>query len=180
MKKLKTHIILFISIAIISGIATLSSCKKDDVFNVLFMGKYTPLHGIKYIVEAAEILKDHNDIKFTFIGKGQLYPTIRKSVREKGLDNIEFIEWVEYEKLPDYIARTDVCLGIFNNSGKASRVIPNKVFQAMAMGKPVVATRVGGIPELVVDGQTGLLCEAENPENLAQNIIKLADQNGPF
>ncbi len=147
--------------------------KKDDVFNVLFMGKYTPLHGIKYIVEAAEILKDHNDIKFTFIGKGQLYPTIRKSVREKGLDNIEFIEWVDYEKLPDYIARTDVCLGIFDYSGKASRVIPNKVFQAMAMGKAILTARTSGIAEGIKDGDNGVLCNPADPFDLVDKILKL-------
>lgn len=147
--------------------------KQHDHFSILFMGKYTPLHGIEHIVDAAEILKDHNDIKFTFIGKGQLYPTIRKSVREKGLDNIEFIEWVDYEKLPDYIARADICLGIFGNGEKSMRVIPNKVFQALAMGKAVITEDSRGSNELLVHGENALLCSVASGGSLANGILKL-------
>ena len=76
--------------------------------------------------------------------------------------------------------RTDIpqilaCMDIYVQPS-VKEALCSAIIQAMAMGKPVVATRVGGIPELVVDGQTGLLCEAENPENLAQNILKLANQ----
>lgn len=147
--------------------------KKDTMFRVLFTGKYIPLHGIEYIVEAAEHLKDDDSIRFTFIGRGQLYPAIRRMVAEKGLGNIEFIEWVEYERLPDYIAQADVCLGIFSDSAKSSRVIPNKVFQAMAMGKPVITGRTPGIAEGINDGVDALLCNVADGNGLAKSILKI-------
>ncbi|MBC2696063.1 MAG: glycosyltransferase family 4 protein [Desulfobacteraceae bacterium] len=153
--------------------------KDNNVFNVLFMGKYTPLHGIKYIVEAVETLRENKDIKFTFIGKGQLYPEIRQMVKGKKLDNIEFIEWVEYEKLPDYIARADVCLGIFGNSDKAARVIPNKVFQTMGMGICVLTMESQGIKELLVNGENAVLCNMANPKSITESI-KLLKSNSDF
>ena len=151
--------------------------KENDKFNVLFIGKYTPLHGIEYIVEAAEILKKSQDIHFTFIGKGQLYPEIRSIVKYNHLDNIEFIDWVEYEKLPDHIGKADVCLGVFSASEKASRVIPNKVFQSMAMGKVVVTARTPGIAEGLRDEDNAILCNPADPIDLSNAIIKVKEDS---
>jgi len=147
--------------------------KKDNTLNVLFMGKYTPLHGIEYIVEAADILKNDRNIQFTFIGNGQLYKKIRSMVEDKQLDNIEFIDWVEYEELPKYIAMADVCLGVFATSEKASRVIPNKVFQAMASGVPVLTEDSPGSRELLVHGANALLCKAGNGQSIAYALRQL-------
>jgi len=149
--------------------------KKNNKFNVLFIGKYTPLHGIEYIVEAAEILKKNQDIHFTFIGRGQLYPKIRLIVKDRHLDNIEFIDWVEYERLPYYIETADVCLGIFSASGKASRVIPNKVFQSMAMGKALITAKTPGTAEGLRDCDNAILCNPADPIDLSNAIIKLKE-----
>ncbi|GAX62985.1 glycosyl transferase group 1 [Candidatus Scalindua japonica] len=149
--------------------------KQNGKFNVLFMGKYTPLHGIEFIVKAAEIMKDDTGIQFTFIGKGQLYQKIRGMVVDAQLDNIHFIEWVKYEELPQYIANTDVCLGIFSDSLKASRVIPNKVFQYMAMGKAIITARTPGIVEGLKNGENALLCNPADPQDLSRAIIRLKE-----
>jgi glycosyltransferase involved in cell wall biosynthesis len=150
---------------------------KNDKFNVIFIGKYTPLHGIECIIEAAEVLTDNRDIHFTLIGKGQLYLKIRSMVKEKHLNNIEFIEWVEYEDLPKYIGKADACLGIFSPSEKASRVIPNKVFQSMAMGKPIITARTPAIAESLIDGYNAVLCNPSDPVDLSNAILKLKEDN---
>lgn len=149
--------------------------KKNNEFKVLFVGKYTPLHGIEYIVEAATILKKNQDIHFTFIGKGQLYPKIRAIAKDRHLDNINFIDWVEYERLPYYIEMADVCLGIFSASEKASRVIPNKVFQSMAMGKALITAKTLGTAEGLIDGYNAILCNPADPIDLSNSIIKLKE-----
>jgi glycosyltransferase involved in cell wall biosynthesis len=151
--------------------------KRDNKFHVLFVGKYIPLHGIEHIVEAAEILKGDNTIEFTFIGRGQMYPDIRRIVKEKELENIRFIEWVNYEKLPEHIAQADVCLGIFSDSGKASRVIPNKVFQSMAMGKPVITGGTPGAAEGLLDGENALLCRPADPHDLVKTIVRIKEDS---
>ena len=146
---------------------------KHNKFNVLFMGKYTPLHGIEHIVEAADILRDNEKIHFIFIGKGQLAIQIRSLAETKNLENIEFIDWVEYETLPFYIENADVCLGIFADSDKASRVIPNKVFQSMAMGKAIITGNTKGIREALKNGENAILCTPADPVELAQAILRL-------
>ncbi len=142
-------------------------------FRVLFYGKYIPLHGIEHIVDAASILRDDEGIAFTFIGKGQLYREVRARVDSLALTNIDFIEWVDYEALPEYIAEADICLGIFAASAKSGRVIPNKVFQAMAMGKPIITARTPGASEGLVDRENVLFCEPGDSEDLARAIRML-------
>lgn len=147
--------------------------RRRGIFQALFIGKYTPLHGIEHIVDAAELLTDQKDVEFVFIGKGQLYKNIRAMADKKYLKNIRFIEWVAYESLPEYIEDADICLGIFSKSAKADRVIPNKIFQAMAMGKPVISGRTRGVLELLTHEQNIFLCEPGSPVALADAILKL-------
>ena len=142
-------------------------------FQILFMGKYTPLHGIEYIVEAAEKLGDQKDLQFIFIGKGQMYKQIRALVRKKNLKNIFFIEWVAYETLPDYIEKAYICLGVFSKMAKANRVIPNKIFQAMAMGKPVISGKTDAVLECMTHREDIFLCEPGDPGALAEAILTL-------
>ncbi len=146
---------------------------ENEPFRVLFIGKYTPLQGIEHIVEAAAILNKEKEIRFTFIGKGQVYDRIRRTVAGKKLENIEFIEWVKYECLPKYIAQADVCLGIFADSEKACRVIPNKVFQSLAMAKPVITGRTAACAEALEDGKDAILCNPADPVDLAGKILNL-------
>ena len=142
-------------------------------FQVLFMGKYTPLHGIEHIVNAAERLKDQPDIQFLFIGRGQLYKWIRALVNKKHLNNITFIDWVAYETLPDRIEKADISLGVFSKSEKANRVIPNKIFQAMAMGKPVISGKTDAVLECLTHKENIFLCEPGNPAALSEAIMTL-------
>jgi glycosyltransferase involved in cell wall biosynthesis len=111
--------------------------KKD--FSVLYYGTYLPLHGTEYVVRAAKLLEEHREIKFKIIGKGIMKDAVDMEVARLGIDNIEFVEWVPYLKLPEEIAQADLCLaGHFSEEDKARRVIANKTFQMMAVGKPVV------------------------------------------
>lgn len=140
---------------------------------VLFMGKYTPLHGIEHIVAAAELLKHQTDVQFRFIGNGQFYKRIRALVDKKHLNNVGFIDWVEYKTLPDYIKKADICLGIFSKSEKANRVIPNKIFQAMAMGKAVISGKTDAVLECLTHKENIFLCEPGNPAALSKAILTL-------
>ena len=116
-----------------------------------------------------------HDIHFTFIGSGQLYPKIRKIVKDRHLNNIVFIDWVKYEKLPYYIEAADVCLGIFSASKKASRVIPNKVFQSMAMGKALITAKTPATAECLKDDYNVILCNPADPVDLSNAIIKIKE-----
>lgn len=150
---------------------------RGDKFQVLFFGKYIPLHGLEYIIKAAKLLEEEKDIEFRMIGNGQLYGKITSLSRDLKLKNIEFIKWIGYDKLVEKINKADAVLGIFGGTEKSFRVIPNKVFQAVACEKPVVSGDSPAIRELFTDKENILLCENRNPESLKKAILKLKNDD---
>ncbi len=114
---------------------------KDGLFRVLFYGSFLPLHGIPVILEAARLLHE-KPVHFTIAGgKGPCEDPVRDD--RPLLPNVTHLGWVPYGKLPDMIARADLCLGgPFGNTGQARRVVTGKTFQYLAMGKPVVVGQI--------------------------------------
>lgn len=145
--------------------------KSNERFTVLFYGQFIPLHGIDTIVHAAKIIEESGkDVRWILIGRGQEQAHIDQLIDKIGIKSMLRIPWVPYERLIEYINAADICLGIFGSSGKASRVIPNKVYQILAAGKPLITGNSPAIRELLVDGPTVRLVEPGNPEALASAV----------
>lgn len=150
-----------------------------EALRVLFYGQFIPLHGAKTIVEAARLLREH-PVEWLLIGRGQEAGRIRRMLEVDPLDKVSWLEWTEYSTLIAHIHAADVCLGIFGDSDKAASVIPNKVFQVMAAGKPVVTRDSPAIRELPQDETRAMdLVAATDPESLASAILRHASRNTP-
>ncbi len=121
---------------------------QDDLFEpvaerpehglVFFHGTYIPLHGIETIVRAAKLLEADDGIRFRLLGSGQERPAIDRLARSLRAENLEFAAPVPVERLAGEIARAELCLGIFGTTAKALRVVPNKVFEYLSVGRPVL------------------------------------------
>ena len=140
----------------------------DEPFTCLFVGKLIPLHGVETILAAARLAPE---LPVRLVGSGQLDPLLENRPR-----NVEWIPWVDYERLPDELHRCGCALGVFGTSAKALRVIPNKVFQALACGAPVVTAGTPAARELLVDGESALLVPPGEPEALAAALRRLRDE----
>jgi glycosyltransferase involved in cell wall biosynthesis len=143
-------------------------------FSVLFYGNMIPLQGVDTIVRAARLLRDA-DVRFEIIGTGQTLDEARALAADIGADNIDWVERVPYAELPRRIARADVVLGIFGDTAKAARVVPNKVYQAMAMGAAIVTRDSSAQRSMLTDGASALLVPPADPEALADAIRRLRD-----
>lgn len=143
--------------------------KPNSYFLVHFYGSYIPLQGVKYILEAAKILQAEN-IRFNIIGS-----KIKKAFKEYNLSNVNFIDNVPYERLPQYLGEADICLGIFGDTNKAKRVIPNKVFDALAVGRPILTGDSPAIRELLTDRENALFCRLADAKDLADKIRMLKE-----
>ena len=154
-----------------------SNKKENNIFKVLFFGKYIPLHGLEYIIKAAKLLENEKDIKIKMIGTGQLYEKIINLSKELEIKNIDFVEWIEYTKLVKEINKADVVFGIFGGTDKSLRVIPNKVFQAIACGKPVITGDSLAVRELFTNEENISLCENRNAESLKNAILELKNNS---
>jgi len=143
---------------------------------VLFYGQFIPLHGIETIVEAAA-RSDPKDYTWTIIGTGQEADRVRQMLARRPIPNLEWIEWVPYGELRARIAEADICLGIFGASGKAARVIPNKVFQVIAAGRPLITRDSPAMRELVQLGMAGVcLVKPADAESLLSAVAHLSER----
>jgi len=144
-------------------------------FTVLFFGSFLPLHGVDDVIEAARLVFElDRSVSFRFIGSGQTLGFARTRAAEYKLTNVDFEGWLSQTELAETVARTaDICLGLFGRTEKAERVVPHKVFQAMALGKPVITARTPAIEEFFTDRENILLCRKEDPRSLVEAILEL-------
>jgi glycosyltransferase involved in cell wall biosynthesis len=140
---------------------------QPDVFSCFFHGKLIPVHGLETILAAARLVPE---VRFTLTGTGQLSGLLERDRPA----NVEWLGWVPDERIPTELKRCGCVLGIFGTSEKASRVIPNKAFEALACGAPIVTADTPGSRELLVDGESALLVPPGDPSALANAIRRAA------
>jgi glycosyltransferase involved in cell wall biosynthesis len=163
-----------------SGKSLLITQKDTGRFKVLFYGQFIPLQGTEVIVRAADLLqKSDSGIRWILLGKGQESPRIDRMIIDLGITTITRIEWAEYEQLSGYIDEASVCLGIFGTTDKARRVIPNKIYQIIMAGKPVITADTPAIRELVKNENSFIrLISPGDPKALASAVLDFK-QNPP-
>jgi glycosyltransferase involved in cell wall biosynthesis len=146
----------------------------DGIFRVFYYSSFLPLHGTKFVIEAANRLHDQRDIEFTVVGRGLEKDKTLTLARSLGVDNVRFIDWLPFEELPLEIARADVCLGgHFSNSDKSRRVIAGKTYQFLAMRKAVIVGDCGANRELFRDRHHVLMTRMGDADALAEAIMVL-------
>lgn len=151
-----------------------SALKKENQFIVLFFGSFLPLHGVDCILRAARIVAGKEpSVLFKLIGSGQTLPHVMSLASELGLGNVRLEGWLPQSELPERIASSDICLGIFGKTEKAQRVVPHKIFQAMGMRKPVVTVRTPAVEEFFAHRENIFLVPEPEPELLAEAILEL-------
>jgi Glycosyltransferase len=140
---------------------------------VLYAGTFSRTKGVEHLVRALpQIVRRHPDVKLVLVGSGPLEPRLRGLAERLGVtDSVVFVGRRSHDQMPRLLAAADVFVLPSLNEG-----LPRVILEAMATGLPVVATSVGGVPELVVDGGTGLLVEPGDEEALADAVCRvLAD-----
>lgn len=144
----------------------------SDPFTILFYGQFIPLHGIEFIIRAAK-LTENTKCQWILIGKGQESEAIKQLCLNLQIKNIHQIDWVPYEKLVESIHNADVGLGIFGNTDKAKRVIPNKVFQLLAAGCPIITGDTPAARELLVPSEMVHLVPVGDHEAIADKVMEM-------
>lgn len=141
-----------------------------DTRYLLFVGRLDEVKGLIYLVEALGRLEQSGELKFVtlLVGDGPERNALLDRVRELGIeDKIVFVGKVGHETVPKYIHACDAfCLPSLNEG------MPNVVLEALACGRPVVASRVGGVPELV-DETNGEMVPSGDSEVLASSIKRV-------
>jgi glycosyltransferase involved in cell wall biosynthesis len=144
---------------------------------VLFYGTFVPLQGADVIVQAAQQLSD-TGVRIRFIGAGQTLNETLSLADELGVRNVDFLGRMPQWELKNELARAALCLGIFGKTAKASRVVPHKVYEALAAGRPVLTGRTEAIEEVFHENEVLSVAPAD-PGKLADAIRSaIEDQDG--
>jgi glycosyltransferase involved in cell wall biosynthesis len=149
-------------------------------FTAIFWGTFIPLHGIETIVDAARILNSQKaKIQIELIGTGQTANQIQSLLNEDWPENLLWKKKImPHEELAKYVVKAHCILGIFGMSEKANNVIPYKLYQALALNRPVITRASKTLSSK--DQDYGIYTvEPGNAEALANTLINLADNYPP-
>lgn len=135
---------------------------------IAVVGRLSPEKGHKFFVEAFEILsRRYERVSVLFVGDGQERPELDRMISDKGLSGRILLTGYQDDVSSYYNACDIVVLP------SLAEGMPVAALEAMMFEKPVIASRVGGVPEVVVDGETGCLVEPANPVELAEALAGL-------
>ena len=148
--------------------------RAGEPLSVVQYGRWSPLHGLPTVLEAAGMLRDEPFV-FELIGDGQLAAWLADEVRHRGLSSVELRASLPASRLRARVLGSDICLGVFGTSDKAGRVVPNKVYDALAAGRPLVTADSPAARELLEDGRDALLVPAGDAAALAAALRRLGD-----
>jgi glycosyltransferase involved in cell wall biosynthesis len=141
-----------------------------------FIGSFVQYEGLEYIVDAVEILvnQGYKDIVALMVGDGAVADEVRQRVVDKNLDDyFIFTGRIPHEEVEGYYSLVDIAPLPRKGLPVCEMVSPLKPFEAMAMGKVVLASNVAALAEIVQDGYNGLLFEKDNVKDLASKLEML-------
>ena len=167
--KVKKEKILFSRLGNFDVIRAFGRKRETKTRNILFFGRISPYKGVEFLLEAFHsLMTDYPDSKLIIAGGGKFHFDISPYLNNPQIEIIN--EYVSMDYLSSLIQEAEfvVCPYV---SATQSGVVAS----ALALNKPVIATNVGGLPEMIVDGKTGLIIEPKNVESLRYTIKLFLD-----
>jgi glycosyltransferase involved in cell wall biosynthesis len=143
---------------------------KKVIFNI---SNLIDIKGHKYLIEAiGNLAKARSDIYCIIAGKGYLLETLEQQIKNSKLDDyVKLVGWVPDDEIPIYINTSDFF--VLPSLGEGNPIV---MFESIGCGRPFIGTKVGGVPEIIVSGDYGLLCEPASSEELEKTIMLALDK----
>jgi glycosyltransferase involved in cell wall biosynthesis len=146
----------------------------QDKFVVLYAGAHGMSNDLGVVLQAANLLRDEPAIRLVLIGDGKDKPALQARAKDMNLTNLVFVPPAAKAEMPAVLAAADACIAILKPVELYKTTYPNKVFDYMAAGRPVVLAIDGVIRQVVESAGAGIFVKPGDPQEMAQAIQSLA------
>ena len=146
-----------------------------DVFLAGYVGTTGMAHGLETVVDAAKLCEDDAGICFLIMGEGAEREKLQNAVARRGLSNVVFHDFAPHDSMPSYLAALDASIVHLRPDPLFKTVIPSKIFEAMAMGTPILMAVEGESAEIVENSGSGLCIPSGNPRAMADAVVRLSN-----
>lgn len=146
----------------------------QDRFVVLYAGAHGMSNDLDIVLDAAALLKERESIQIVLLGSGKEKPRLMSDAKTRGLDNVLFLPPVPKLEMREALAAADACLAILKPIEMYKTTYPNKVFDYMAAGRPVILAIDGVIRQVVEKANAGVAVPPGDPDALASAILELS------
>ena len=147
----------------------------NDKFVASFIGTHGMAHGLTTVLRAADRLRGNNKIVFMLVGDGAEKENLELKAREIKLDNVLMVGQQPKDMMAGFLAASDVCMVLLKKDDLFKTVIPSKIFETMAMERPIIMGVEGESLEIVEKAGCGLGIEPENESELVDAVVKLSE-----
>lgn len=147
----------------------------EGKFVAAYIGTHGMAHGLDTILRAAQHLSERDDIVFLLVGDGAERSNLERQRREMGLDNVIMLGQQPKARMPEVLAAADACLVLLRDMALFQTVIPSKIFEAMAMERPIILGVKGESKEIVESCKCGLCITPESDTELVEAVCQLAN-----
>jgi glycosyltransferase involved in cell wall biosynthesis len=147
----------------------------EGKFVALYAGAHGMSNDLDVVLESAKILQPRKDILFILLGDGKEKPSLQARAADESLSNVCFLPPIPKLEMPAALAAADVCIAILKPIEMYKTTYPNKVFDYMAAGRPVVLAIDGVIRQVIEQAGGGIAVRPGDPIGLADAVRKLAD-----
>ncbi len=145
----------------------------NDKFVISYFGTHGMAHGLETVLHAAKELGEKKDILFLLVGSGAERERLLNLSKKMNLENLMMLDQQPKEKMPLFWASSDVSMVLLRKTDLFKTVIPSKIFESMAMEKPIILGVKGESKEIIEKAESGLCIEPENSSELAETILHL-------
>ena len=152
---------------------------RQDSLTLIYLGLLEPPRGLDTVIAGMERLRDRSpNLRLRIIGSGRDAERLHAMVREKGLmDRVEFLGWIDYKYAIRHIHEADIGLVPHHATESWNTTIPNKLFDYMSMGKPVIVSNAKPVERIVREVQCGVVFREQDPDDLARAILTLESES---
>lgn len=148
----------------------------QDKFVAAYVGTHGMAHGLDTILDAAEILRDETDVVFVMVGDGAERERLTQAVQERDLSNVKMMGQQDKSLMPAIWSITDVSLVLLKKLDLFKTVIPSKIFESMAMSRPIILGVEGEVQAIIEQAGSGLRIEPESATALAEAMLRLKNE----